>query len=188
MTTNKVHDPENKNCLFNFYSHAHVGVSECKMCPCTCEKQQPAPQCQQCGTHHKKEEPCVTGSWSSAPQEKQQQAQEEKQCNFVAHSPTSVTGHTCTEKCRRLGPSDISVCCPCGCGMPVDGEHYACFHGQPCHEHASVTGEEWKRCVDILDRDHSKCSLPQTCIGYQNAQSDLMNNPPLASLLPTEKQ
>lgn len=38
------HNSENKKCLFNFYSHAHTGVSECKMCPCTCEKQQQAPQ------------------------------------------------------------------------------------------------------------------------------------------------
>lgn len=37
---------------------------------------------------------------------------------------------------------------------------------------------EWKRCVDVLDFDHSKCSIKETCIGYQNAQSDLMNNPP----------
>jgi hypothetical protein len=32
-----------------------------------------------------------------------------------------------------------------------------------------------------LDKDHTKCPLPQTCIGYGNAQSDLMNNPPLTS-------
>lgn len=38
--------------------------------------------------------------------------------------------------------------------------------------------EEWKRCVDSLDFDHSKCVLKQSCIGYGSAQSDLMNNPP----------
>lgn len=38
--------------------------------------------------------------------------------------------------------------------------------------------EEWKRCVDLLDRDHSKCPIKETCIGYMNAQSDLVNNPP----------
>ena len=38
--------------------------------------------------------------------------------------------------------------------------------------------EEWKRCVDTLDHDHSKCIIRETCIGYIAAQSDLMNNPP----------
>ena len=37
---------------------------------------------------------------------------------------------------------------------------------------------EFQRCLGVLDKDHSKCPLPQTCIGYQNAQSDLENNPP----------
>lgn len=38
--------------------------------------------------------------------------------------------------------------------------------------------EEWKRCVDVLDFDHSKCPIKDSCIGYGTAQSDLMNNPP----------
>lgn len=38
---------------------------------------------------------------------------------------------------------------------------------------------EWKRCIDVIDRDHSKCPIPESCIGYQNAQSDLINNPPI---------
>ena len=38
--------------------------------------------------------------------------------------------------------------------------------------------EEWKRCVDLLDHDHSKCIIRETCIGYIAAQSDLMDNPP----------
>lgn len=37
---------------------------------------------------------------------------------------------------------------------------------------------EWKRCIDVLDREHSKCPIPESCIGYQNAQSDLINNHP----------
>ena len=41
-----------------------------------------------------------------------------------------------------------------------------------------VRKEEWKRCVDLLDFDHKKCPLPQSCIGYQNAQSELVNQPP----------
>ena len=41
-----------------------------------------------------------------------------------------------------------------------------------------VVEEEWKRCVDLLDADHSKCVIKESCIGYQNAQSDLMNQPP----------
>ena len=45
--------------------------------------------------------------------------------------------------------------------------------------------EEWKRCVDLLDQDHRGHALPQTCIGYGNAQSDLMNNPPTAALKTT---
>lgn len=47
----------------------------------------------------------------------------------------------------------------------------------------SVVGEEWKRCVDLLDTDHSKCVIKESCIGYQNAQSDLMNQPPLLAQL-----
>lgn len=42
------------------------------------------------------------------------------------------------------------------------------------------TKAEWRRCIKVLDHDHSKCALKQTCIGYGNAQSDLMNEPPLA--------
>jgi len=38
--------------------------------------------------------------------------------------------------------------------------------------------EEWKRCVDLLNRDHSNCPIKESCVGYMNAQSDLMNNPP----------
>lgn len=45
-------------------------------------------------------------------------------------------------------------------------------------EHQRVIEEEYKRCVDVLDFDHNECSRKETCIGYQNAQSDLMNNPP----------
>ena len=45
-------------------------------------------------------------------------------------------------------------------------------------EIAEAEKREWKRCVDVLDTDHSSCPLPQTCIGYQNALSDLMNSPP----------
>jgi len=41
-----------------------------------------------------------------------------------------------------------------------------------------VRGEEWQRCIDLLDFDHSKCPIKETCIGYQNAQSYLMNQPP----------
>lgn len=39
--------------------------------------------------------------------------------------------------------------------------------------------DEYKRCVDLLDHDHKSCPIKETCIGYQNAQSDLMNQPPL---------
>jgi hypothetical protein len=38
--------------------------------------------------------------------------------------------------------------------------------------------DEWERCVNLLDFDHSECPEPTSCIGYQSAQSDLMNNPP----------
>jgi hypothetical protein len=38
--------------------------------------------------------------------------------------------------------------------------------------------EEHKRCVDLLDHNHENCSSVLLCIGYQNAQSDLINNPP----------
>lgn len=41
-----------------------------------------------------------------------------------------------------------------------------------------ATKEEWKRCVDLLDHDHLNCPNKESCIGYQNAQSDLMNQPP----------
>lgn len=41
-----------------------------------------------------------------------------------------------------------------------------------------VREEEWKRCVDLLDHDHLNCPIKESCIGYQNAQSDLMNQPP----------
>lgn len=44
---------------------------------------------------------------------------------------------------------------------------------------AEARKEEWQRCVDILDKDHRKCAIIDTCIGYGNAQSDLMNNPPI---------
>jgi hypothetical protein len=39
--------------------------------------------------------------------------------------------------------------------------------------------EEHHRCLSVLNRDHTKCALPQTCIGYGNARSDLENNPPI---------
>jgi hypothetical protein len=38
--------------------------------------------------------------------------------------------------------------------------------------------EEYQRCLSVLNKDHTKCALPQTCIGYGNARSDLENNPP----------
>lgn len=41
-----------------------------------------------------------------------------------------------------------------------------------------VEEAEHKRCVDLLDNDHTKCVVKESCIGYQNAQSDLINNPP----------
>ncbi len=39
--------------------------------------------------------------------------------------------------------------------------------------------DEYRRCLSVLNRDHTKCALPQTCIGYGNARSDLENNPPI---------
>ena len=38
--------------------------------------------------------------------------------------------------------------------------------------------QEWERLCNILDFDHSKCLTASSCIGYQNAQSDLLNNSP----------
>jgi hypothetical protein len=40
--------------------------------------------------------------------------------------------------------------------------------------------EEYDRCVHLLGRSHKDCPRFGTlgCIGYQNAYSDLMNNPP----------
>lgn len=43
---------------------------------------------------------------------------------------------------RKLGTSDVCVCCPCGCDMPIDKEHYECFHGMPCPEHESIANKE----------------------------------------------
>lgn len=36
--------------------------------------------------------------------------------------------------------------------------------------------DEYKRCVKLLDIDHTKCPRIETCIGYQSALSDLTNN------------
>lgn len=37
---------------------------------------------------------------------------------------------------------------------------------------------EYRRCLKILNRSHSDCPQKETCIGYRNAYSDLLNNPP----------
>ena len=43
-----------------------------------------------------------------------------------------VGSHDPSKECKRLGTSNMCVCCPCGCGMDITKEHYACAHGQPC--------------------------------------------------------
>lgn len=45
-----------------------------------------------------------------------------------------------------------------------------------------AVAEEYQRIIDLLTRDHKTCPLPQTCIGYQNALSDIENNPPNKNL------
>lgn len=190
MTTNKVHDPKNTECPRNLYPRAHTDIPDCKMCPCTCEKQQQALQEQErqqleddrnagvvglppqepTPTSEEKHTPYlavvengvrrvlieggedVSGGGSGCPPDCPDRQPSDGKARVLIHGggagrvPTSVTGHTCTEKCRRLGASDISVCCFCGCGMPVDDKHYACSHGQPCEEHTSVTGDECVFC------------------------------------------
>ena len=42
-------------------------------------------------------------------------------------------------KCRKLGTSDICVCCPCGCDTPIDEPNYAELHGAPTEQK-----EEWE--------------------------------------------
>lgn len=50
-------------------------------------------------------------------------------------------------KCRKLGTSDLCVCCPCGCDTPVDAPNYAELHGAPTEQK-----EEWEEDFDNLFR------------------------------------
>jgi Ca2+-binding EF-hand superfamily protein len=43
---------------------------------------------------------------------------------------------------------------------------------------AEIRKEEYDRCIKVLDIDHNNCLSPESCIGYQNALSNLINNPP----------
>lgn len=115
--SNSNHDPKNKECAI--YGEEHEKEIECEH-PCTCRPEQ-----------NMEEKKCMCG--------------EHKLGYFIISERIGETIHSRESpcwviekedhtKCRKLGTSDLCVCCPCGCDTPMDAPNYAELHGAPTEQ------------------------------------------------------